>query len=149
MHCEGELRAPVLSLSSWLTERAEEYRDHLLNVTVSGEWGPWIRFFAEGVAAEAKAGHDRIMRLLAVRDDLVSTVSGAMPRARLALGIAGDLIAFPFLNVAEAQRRHGRTNQANRNAINDLVALGILEQYGNEKYGRMYWNARVFHVIES
>jgi Fic family protein len=146
MH-EDELRAPVLSVSTWLTERSDEYRDHLLRVSATGDWRPWISFFADAVAAEAKAGHDRIMQLLELRDDLVAAVKRVAPRGQLAMQIAGDLIAFPFLSVADAQRRHGYTNQANRNAISQLVELGLLEHYGDSRYARMYWNPQVYAII--
>ena len=145
---EGALRSPVLSISSWLTDRADVYRDHLLAVSQSGDWNPWIQFFAAAVTEECRAGHDRIMRLLQLKDEIAETVRTEMPRARLALEIADDLIAFPILTVSQAQRRHGRSNQANRNAIGDLMDLGVLEQYGAKRYDRMYWNPRVFQIIE-
>jgi Fic family protein len=145
---EGALRAPVLSLSPWLEQRADEYRDHLLAVSVTGEWAPWIEFFARAVRDEARSGHDRIMRLLALRDEIADTVRTALPRARLAVEIADDLIAHPILSVADAQRRYGRSNQANRNAVGSLVELGLLEPYGDASYDRLYWNRRVFQVID-
>ena len=145
---EGALRAPVLAVSPWFEERADEYRDHLLAVSVTGDWAPWIEFFANAIRDEARSGHDRIMRLLALRDEIADIVRTALPRARLALEIADDLIAYPILSVAEAERRYGRTNQANRNAIGSLVELGILEPYGSNRYDRLYWNRRVFQVIE-
>jgi cell filamentation protein, protein adenylyltransferase len=145
---EGALRAPVLALSPWLEERGDEYRDHLLSVSSSGDWAPWIDFFAHAVCSEARSGHDRIMRLLALRDEIGKIVRSAFPRARLALEIADDLIAYPILSVAGAQRRYGRTNQANRDAVASLVDLGILEPYGTARYDRFYWSRRVFQVIE-
>jgi Fic family protein len=146
---EGALRSPVLSVSSWLKDRADEYRDHLLAVSASGDWGPWIEFFAKAVRAEAHSGHERIMRLLALREELGETVRSALPRARLAVEIADDLIAYPVLSVAYAQRRYGRSNQANRNAVASLVELGLLEPYGEARYDRLYWNPHVFQVIDS
>jgi len=145
---EGALRSPVLSISPWLEERDQEYRDHLLAVSATGDWGPWVGFFAQAVLEESRAGHDRIMRLLALRRELSDTVRSALPRARLAVEIAEDLIAYPILSVSDAQRRYGRTNQANRNAIGSLMELGILEPYANARYGRLYWSRRVFQVIE-
>lgn len=145
---EGALRSPVLSVSPWLKDHADEYRDHLLGVSRTGDWAPWITFFAQAVASEARAGHDRIMRLLALREEIGDTVRSALPRARLAVEIADDLIAFPILTVAAAHGRYGRTNQANRNAIGSLVELGLLEPYGEARYDRMYWNRRVFQVID-
>ncbi|MDA3039902.1 MAG: Fic family protein [Actinomycetota bacterium] len=146
---EGALRSPVLSVSSWLKGRADEYRDHLLAVSTTGDWAPWVEFFARAVGAEASSGHDRIMRLLALREELGDTVRSALPRARLAVEITDDLIAFPILSVSDAQRRYGRSNQANRNAIGSLVELGILEPYGKARYDRLYWNRRVFQIIDS
>lgn len=145
---EDALRSPVLSLSPWLKDHADEYRDHLLNVSSTGDWAPWVQFFARAVAMEARAGHDRIMRLLDLRAELGDTVRSALPRARLAVEITEDLIAFPILTVAAAHGRYGRTNQANRNAIGSLVELEILEPYGHARYDRLYWNRRVFQVID-
>lgn len=145
---EGALRSPVLALSPWLEEHADEYKDHLLAVSTSGDWAPWIEFFAHAVRAESHSGHDRIMRLLALRDEIGGTVRAALPRARLAVEIADDLIAFPILSVSDAHRRYGRSNQANRDAVSALVSLGILEPYGSGRYDRLYWSRRVFQVIE-
>lgn len=145
---EGALRSPVLAVSPWLEERSDEYRDHLLGVSLTGDWAPWIEFFARAVEAESRSGHDRIMRLLALRDEISDTVRAALPRGRLAVEIADDLIAFPVLSVSEANRRHGRSNQANRNAVASLVELGVLEPYGHARYDRLYWSPRVFEVIE-
>jgi len=145
---EGALRSPVLSVSPWLKDHSDEYRDCLLNISHTGDWAPWITFFAQAVAAEARAGHDRIMRLLALRREIGDSVRTALPRARLAVEIADDLIAFPILTVAAAHGRYGRTNQANRNAIMSLVELGLLEPYSQARYDRMYWNRRVFQVID-
>ncbi len=146
---DGALHSPVLSISPWLKDRADEYRDHLLAVSGSGDWAPWIDFFAQAVCAEARSGHTRIMRLLALREELGNRVRSELPRARLAVEIADDLIAYPILSVSDAQRRYGRSNQANRNAVSSLVELGILEPYGEARYDRLYWNRRVFQVIES
>lgn len=145
---EGALRSPILAVSPWLKDRADEYRDHLLAVSVTGDWAPWIEFFAQAVCAEARSGHGRVMRLLTLRDELGAQVRSAMPRARLAVEIAEDLIAYPILSVADAQRRYGRSNQANRDAVQSLVDLGILEPYSEERYDRLYWNQRVFQIIE-
>jgi Fic family protein len=146
---EGALRSPVLAVSPWLEERADDYRDHLLGVSVAGEWAPWIEFFADAVRDESQSGHERIMRLLSLRDELVELVRNARPRAGLALEITESLIAAPMLSVSDAQRRYGRSNQANRNAIEMLVELGVLEPYSSERYDRLYWSRRVFQVINA
>ncbi len=149
MMSDGVLRTPVLSVSAWLKDRADEYRDHLLAVSQTGDWAPWVEFFADAVAAEARSGHDRIMKLLQLRSEISDEVRSKLPRARLALEIADDIIAFPLISVASAQGRYGRSNQANRNAIAALVNLGILEPFGEARYDRLYWNRRVFHIVDT
>jgi Fic family protein len=145
---EHALRSPVLSVSPWLKDHAEAYRDHLLAVSQTGDWGPWIEFFATAVREESRSGHDRIMRLLALREDLGQQVREALPRARIAIEIVDDLIAYPILTVADAHHRYGRTNQGNRNAIQALVDLGILQPYSDARYDRLYWNRRVFQIVD-
>lgn len=115
----------------------------------TGDWAPWIEFFAQAIGAEARSGHECIMSLLALREQLGDVVHSALPRARLALEIAGDLIAYPILSVSDAQRRYGRSNQANRNAIGSHIELGVLKPYSDPPYDRLYWNRRVFQIIDS
>jgi hypothetical protein len=69
--------------------------------------------------------------------------------SRLVVEIADDLIAFPIVTVAAAHLRHGRSNEANRNAITQLVDLGVLEPYGEARYARFFWSKRVFSVIDA
>lgn len=114
---------------------------------MSGDWAPWIDFFARAVRDEARAGHDRIMRLLELRREIADAVRSALPRARLALEIADDLIAYPILSVADAHVRHGRTNQAIRDAVNALVGIGLLEPFSEARYGRLFWCRRIFQAI--
>ncbi len=59
-----------------------------------------------------------------------------------------DTGEYPILSVADAERRYGRSNQANRNAVASLVELGILEPYNDARYDRLYWSPRVFQVIQ-
>ena len=144
---DGILKSPVLSVSDWLQNHDTEYRDHLLRVSATGEWTPWIEFFAEAVAVSAEDAHQRVMDLLALQEELSQEARAALPRARLAIDIADDLITYPVLTVAAAQALYGKSNQANRNAIGQLCALGLLEPFSDSRYGRMYWNKRMFEVI--
>lgn len=146
---EGHLRSPVLSISPWLKDRGPEYRDHLLAVSRTGDWTPWIGFFAQAVAAQSRDGHDRIMRLLELRSEMGDEVRAKLPRARLAVEITDDLIAYPMLTVAAAQQRYGWTNEASRNAIGKLVDIGVLEPYSDHRYDRLFWSPRVYQVINS
>ncbi len=106
--------------------------------SVTGEWAPWIEFFAQAVAASADDAHRRVMGLLALQEELSEQARRALPRARLAIEIADDLIAFPILTVAAAQFRYGKSNQANRNAINAQAGLLNFERTIVDEFGEEY-----------
>lgn len=143
----GALGLPVLSISPWLEERKDEYRDHLFNVSASGKWEPWVRFFVEAVGAESKRSRDRIDRLLGLQGELSARVRELIPRGRLAVDVVDNMIAFPVVTVADVERRHATSNQAARNAVHRLVAEGFLEPLDDVAYGRRFWSPRVFQVI--
>ena len=134
---EGVLRSPVLALSPWFEERGDEFRDDLLAVSRTGDWAPGVEFFAQAVKSEARSGHDRIMRLLDLKSEMLDMVRTAFPRGRLVLEIAHELIAHPILSVADAHRRFGRSNQGDRDPIKALVHIGLLEPYGANRYDQM------------
>lgn len=52
---EGVIAHPILNLSPWLEPRRDGYIDHLLSVSRTGEFDPWVRFFTEAVKARAVA----------------------------------------------------------------------------------------------
>ena len=144
---EGALRHPVISISSWLHNSGAAYREELGAVGRTGDWDAWITFFAQAIASAARADRDRIGRVAQLRDEIAATVRQHLPRAALAREIAEGLIDFPVLSVGSAHRRYGRSEQANRAAINQLIGAGLLEQYGDADYRRLYWSPRVFQAI--
>ncbi|KAA3639702.1 MAG: Fic family protein [Armatimonadetes bacterium] len=144
---EGVLSSPVLSLSPWLKSHEDEYKDRLLAVSETGDWVPWVEFFITAVTSESRAAQKRIRRLLELQSEVSETVRELVPRGRLAVDIADDLIGFPIVSVSSAQQRYRRSNQAARNAVNRLVDVGILEAYDHAAYDKRYWNPRVFQVI--
>jgi hypothetical protein len=62
--------------------------------------------------------------------------------------IADNLIAYPILSVDTSMAIHGRTDQANRNAINDLVGLGLPEPDDDRGCVQLFWNPQVFQIID-
>jgi hypothetical protein len=64
------LTFPVLNLSPWLEDRKDEYKEHLLNVSATGDFNPWVQFFSEAVAAQANDGVSRIEELLIFRQNV-------------------------------------------------------------------------------
>ncbi|HZD23739.1 MAG TPA: Fic family protein, partial [Acidimicrobiia bacterium] len=144
----GALSHPVLSISPWLRQNENEYKDHLLKVSTTGDWEPWITFFVEALTVESQRAQHRIGELLHLRESLSEEVRQLLPRGRLAVDVVDDLIEFPVISVGAVEHRYDKSNQAARNAVNRLIEVGLLEPFNDAKYDRLYWNPRVFQIIQ-
>lgn len=121
----GDLREPLLSVSPWFEARRLEYQDHLANVSKTGDWDAWIKFFATGIEESAIDVAQRVDRILAVQE--------AYKGIALAEGISGiarDIIDFlpgsPVITAPAVTRFTGKTSQAAGMALRRLVSIGIL-----------------------
>lgn len=142
----GVLSYPILNLSTWLEPRRDVYIDHLLRVSETGEFDPWVAFFAEAVKARSHAASDAISQLLSVKDELVERLNSLGHRGSV-VQLAADLIGYPVLNVPQARDLLGVSYQAANAAVGKLVELGILRQVSIGSYGRVFRCPKVFDVI--
>jgi Fic family protein len=144
----GELRVPVLNLSPWLESRRREYQDHLLDVSATGDFEPWIRFFSEAVRAQAVRAVSKIDALHEWRDDVLAKMAEADVRG-VATRIADDLIGYPLITATLTAERFSVSYQAANTAIRKLMQLGILEERTGRRYGRVFAARRVLNIINS
>ncbi|WP_255528053.1 Fic family protein [Streptacidiphilus sp. P02-A3a] len=63
------------------------------------------------------------------------------------LRIAEGLIGYPMLTITWAAKRYGVTYQTVSNAVSKLVALGLLRQYGEGSYDRVFINDEALRVL--
>jgi Fic family protein len=142
----GVLEHPILNLSPWLEPRRPEYLDHLLRVSQSGEFDPWVAFFAEAVASRADAAAKTIAELLAVREEFQHRLRRDGAKG-MVLDLAGNLIGYPVLDVGDAVRLHSVTYPAANAAIARLVKLSILREVTGKSYRRLFACDEVYQVM--
>ncbi len=124
---DGVLREPLLVVSPWFEARRDDYQDDLLDLSCTGAWDEWIRFFATGVAASADATRVRVEHLLDWRE-------GALERVRtagvsgVAERVAGDLIGSPIVRAPAIARQHQITPQGAMLALRRLGELGLVNE---------------------
>jgi Fic family protein len=121
------LDEPLLSISPWFEQRRREYQDHLLEVSRTGDWDAWVRFFARGLEASATDTAHRVDALLRLQEQYLSLVRASATQG-VVRDIAESLIAYPYLDVPATVRRTGRTSQAILTAMNKLLELGVLAE---------------------
>jgi Fic family protein len=142
----GTLAYPVLGLSPWLKQRKEEYKSSLREVSITGDFDPWVRFFATAVEAQAADMVQRIEELLAVREELLQIVRDNRKHG-LVVDIIEDLIGYLSLTPTSTAERHGVTYNTANDAFSKLEKMGILRETTGAKYGRIFVCPRVRRIV--
>ena len=142
----GALKHPILNLSPWLEPRRDEYIDHLLEVSATGNFEPWINFFCRAVVARAEAATKTIVDMLDARETFADQLR-ADRATGFVLELASDLIGYPYLAASEAAATYDVAYPTANNAIARLVKLGILEETTGREYGRVFRCPRVYEII--
>ena len=142
----GALAFPVLNLSPWLRRRKEEYKNHLLEVSATGDYDPWVRFFSTAVEAQANDMVDRIEQLLTVREEMLKIAKENKIRG-FAVDIIEDMIGYSSITPSAAAKRHSVQYKTANDAIKRLENLDILIETTGAEYGRIFVCPRVRDVI--
>ncbi len=143
---EGILRYPVLNLSPWLEPRRDDYIDHLLSVSKTGDFDPWVRFFGEAVTARATAASETIDRLMDFSTEVIDAVKATGARG-VVLDLAANLIGYPMMTVPQVQRDLGVSYPTANGAVTKLEKLGYLTEQTGGNYGRVYLCERVYDLL--
>lgn len=142
----GALREPLLEVSPWFEHRRDEYQDHMLAVSQTGNWNPWVRFFCTGIRDQALATVERVDKLLEFQSDIRSRLRSQKVRG-VASAIAEELIGYPVVTVSWASRRHGVTFPAANSAIRRLVELKVLREATGRTYNRVFQSDAVYEIL--
>jgi Fic family protein len=143
---EHVLKHPVLNLSPWLEPRRDDYIDHLLTVSRTGNFDPWVRFFAEAVKARALAATQTIRNLMAFSQEVIETMKSAGARGTVH-ELAVNLIGYPMMTIPKVQADLGVSYPTAASAIRKLEEAGFLREITGGSYGRRYICDRVYDEL--
>jgi len=143
---EKVLKHPVLNLSPWLEPRREDYIEHLLKVSESGDFDPWVRFFAEAVKARAVAAANTIDRLIGFSQEVIETMRKAGARGTVH-DLAVNIIGYPIMTVPQVQADLGVSYPTANSAVRRLEEAGFLREMTGSNYGRRYICDRVYDEL--
>lgn len=137
---------PLLYLSGYFHRQRQNYYDLLMAVSEGGAWRDWILFFLEGVHGQAQDAILRAKRL----QDLQTEWRQRLLRPRgsaLPLRLSESLFASPVVTIPEAQRILGVTYPSAQHNVRELVAVGILQQVGEARYGKTFIATEILQII--
>lgn len=140
------LPQPLLYLSAYFEQNRSEYYEHLLGVSLSGDWDPWLAFFLEGISQQSADAIARTQRLFRLREryhtKLHLSRSSALP-----LRLVDRLFEQPAITVAQAQGFLGVTRRAASLNIEKLVRAGILREATGRSRNRIFVSDDILALV--
>lgn len=145
---ENVLNHPILNISPWLEPRRDDYIDHLLNVSKTGNFDPWVRFFAAAVKAQAEAAATTVTRLISFSNEVVDKLKRDGERTgAVVLNLATKLIGYPVMTVSRVEKDLNISYPTANKAIAKLVKAGYLREVTGGNYGRVFRCDRVYDLL--
>ena len=135
------LTRPLLYLSAFLEGRRDEYYALLQRVRTHGEWTPWLTFFCEGVHGCADRATRQARALIRHYERDREKIRGH------ALRLADELFRTPAMTVPEAQRILDVANPTARSAVRQLEARGLLVEWAEKRWPRVYLAPHVLDAV--
>jgi Fic family protein len=131
------LRQPILYMSPVLERRKDEYIDRMFEVSRSGEWTGWIRFFLDVLTVSCQQAVETSDVLLALNRDYRRRASGAGRSSNL-LTLVDEMFRSHVITIPQAATLLGVTYRAAQMNIETLVAEGILKEIPNFSNPKAY-----------
>ena len=144
----GRLREPLLYMSGYLERHRDAYNDHMLKVSRTGEWAPWLDFFLRGVVESARESVDLADKLIALRDGWQRQFHNARSSALL-IKLIEHLFRSPYVTITSASKLLDVTPAAASSNISKLVRAGILAERTGRKRDQIFVAMDILHVVEN
>ena len=135
------LTRPLLYLSAFLEGHRDEYYTLLQRVRTHNEWTPWLTFFAVGVHETAERATRQARALIRHYERDREKVKGH------SLRLADELFRTPAMTVPEAKRILEVTDPTARRAVRELEARGLLVEWGEKRWPRVYLARHVLDAV--
>ncbi len=144
----GSLPEPALTISPWLLKRRQEYQDHLLRISQTGDWNPWVRFFCTALLEQSRAHVGVAQSLLQWLDEIRRELHQRRWGGVISQ-IVEDLLDWPVITAPFAAQRYGVSGPTVHHAIERLLEIKVLEPMEKSRYRRLYWAPKVIELVES
>ena len=142
----GVLSAPLLYLSAYFEAHRTEYHDQLFQVSMTGDWRPWLMFFLTGVAEQTRDAIERSRELRSLQEVYRRRLHEEHASAS-ALRAADHLFIEPIVTRASVAGDLGLTVSAVRNIMDRLVLAHVVEPIPNT-YPQLYVAREILEALQ-
>lgn len=145
---EGLLPQPLLYLSAYFERNRKEYYRLLLDISQTGNWMDWVRFFVNGISEESRDAVARSNQLLALRQDYREKLQAQKSPGRT-LELMENLFKEPVITVAVARDRLNVTTRAAQQNVDRLLQAGILKEVTGRQRYRVFVAQKIIQIVEA
>jgi Fic family protein len=142
------LSKPLLYLSAYFERNRTEYYKHLLNISQKSTWLEWVRFYLIGVIEQSTEAIENIRKLVQLRSTFQNKLKIKKASGNTIL-LVERLFANPFLSIPTAAKYLELTYPAAKNAVENLVGMGILEEAGSRQRNKLYVSRQILKVLRA
>ena len=146
--CEwGLLPYPLLNLSTYIEHYRQEYYDHLLAVSQTGNWESWLNFFLRGISEQSNQDVARIELLQEIRTKYqVFAIADRNPNRMSAF--IDFLFTRPILSVRQAAAGMGIPFKTARDYTLKLERAGVIHEITGYARNRIYQADEILAAIQ-
>ena len=141
------LPTPLLYLSAFFDKNKDEYIDHLFQVSLSGRWEPWLRFFLRGVEEQARDALARSRRVRELHEQYRNALQIRKESAN-AFRLLDLLMENPYTTAPRAAAQLSVTHAGAQGILNRLVQASILTPVTG-MWPRMYTAREILAAIDT
>ena len=123
----GLMTQPLLHLSAYFERDRQLYYDELLNVSITGDYERWIRYFLNGVEQEARDTISRIRLLRQTQDEWREMLREQNVSANV-LWLLDEICSRLVMSAPAAAEFLGITDAGARRVMERLVDAGIVRR---------------------
>jgi Fic family protein len=131
------LDAPLFYVSAYFERNRDLYMDHLLEVSRTGEWIPWIDFFLRGVRESAQEADHHALGLLELRQRYHRLFQKSRTSALL-IRLVDRLFQTPSITINQAAGLLEVSHQAATNNIRRLESEGIVREITGRRRNQVF-----------
>ncbi len=130
----GELGQPLLYMSAYFERNRDEYYRLLLEVSASGRYAEWVKFFMKGIIEQSESALSKSSKLFEYHGEIAKRLK--VTGRSTALKLADTLFTHPIITISMAANLMGVSYPAAKASVYEAVKLGILQEESNSNAKR-------------
>lgn len=141
------LSKPLLYLSAYFEQHRQNYYEHLMHVSESGDYDEWLLFFLEGVATQSEDALKRGQSLVSLRE----TYRQGLQRIHATSGtfaLLDRLFENPYLTIPRASEVLGVTFPTAQRAVEYLEEAEVVRETTGQQRNKRFRADEILRTLE-